>query len=135
MKGALAPREVTRRIHRMTHDPSRMTRVETHASGFGSGAYGGRMRILADSRRLAQPTAPRVHARVRSGVPISISISHASGFGETLGSCSARALPLHVAGTRAVARCNLPPQPVADLQANPVAEGGRERKARQVLDL
>jgi hypothetical protein len=28
-----------------------------------------------DSRRLAQPTAPRVHARVRSGVPISISIS------------------------------------------------------------
>ncbi len=24
---------------------------------------------------------------------------------------------------------------VADLQANPVAEGGRERKARQVLDL
>jgi hypothetical protein len=31
----------------------------------GSGAYGGRMRILADSRRLAQPTAPRVHARVR----------------------------------------------------------------------
>ncbi len=41
----------------------------------GSGAYGGRLRILADSRRLAQPTAPRVHARVRSGVPISISIS------------------------------------------------------------
>ncbi len=33
------------------------------------------MLILADSRRLAQPTAPRVHARVRSGVPISISIS------------------------------------------------------------
>jgi hypothetical protein len=33
------------------------------------------MRILAYSRRLAQPTAPRVHARVRSGVPISISIS------------------------------------------------------------
>jgi hypothetical protein len=33
------------------------------------------MRILADSMRLAQPTAPRVHARVRSGVPISISIS------------------------------------------------------------
>jgi hypothetical protein len=33
------------------------------------------MRILADIRRLAQPTAPRVHARVRSGVPISISIS------------------------------------------------------------
>jgi hypothetical protein len=44
-------------------------------SSSGSGAYGGRMRILADSRRLAQPTAPRVHARVRSGVPISISIS------------------------------------------------------------
>jgi hypothetical protein len=37
------------------------------------------MRILADSMRLAQPTAPRVHARVRSGVHISIYISDADG--------------------------------------------------------
>jgi hypothetical protein len=43
------------------------------------------MRILADSRRLAQPTAPRVHARVRSGVPISISISTITRICSTLG--------------------------------------------------
>ncbi len=64
-------------LHSAAHSPAvTWASLGPQARG-GSGAYGGRLRIPADSRRLAQPTAPRVHARVRSGVPISISIPQA----------------------------------------------------------
>jgi hypothetical protein len=96
----------------------RMNRGAEASAPGGSGAYGGRMRILADSMRLAQPTAPRVHARVRSGVPVFVSVSSAP---ELPTRCLASDLPLP-AQASARACSHPPPTCRASLSPSPLSQ-------------